>query len=310
MERLQPPAFAAAVQAVAPVCVRFAAAALAALVLAWTLPAAAQRFDRGLLWRVEGGGAQPGHVFGTIHVSDPRVTQLPAAVTRELNEARSLTVEVGLGTTNILTLANRMVFLDGRDLPGTVGPELYGKTAVLAEKRGIPEPALRLFKPWAVALLLSVPQQEPSEVLDHVLVRAATAQGKPVHELESVDEQVATFEGLPESDQVALLRRAVDQHERMPRTIGRVIEAYLARDLAAMWRIGEESGEGSVEAKRLNEAFARRLLDERNTRMVERMQARLEEGRAFIAIGALHLYGERGVLAALERRGWRVTRVH
>lgn len=289
---------------------RFAAAVLAALVLAWSLPAAAQRFDRGLLWRIEGSGAQPSHVFGTIHVSDPRITQLPPAVTRELNEARSLTVEVGLGTTNILTLANRMVFLDGRDLPGAVGPELYGKAAALTEKLGIPDPALRMFKPWAVALLLSVPQQNPAEVLDHLLASAATAQGKPVHELESMEEQMATFEGLPEGDQVALLRRAVDRHERMPRTISRVIEAYLARDLAAMWRIGEESGEGSAEAKQLYETFARRLLDERNARMVERMQARLEEGRAFIAVGALHLYGERGVLAALERRGWRVTRVY
>jgi len=27
-------------------------------------------------------------------------------------------------------------------------------------------------------------------------------------------------------------------------------------------------------------------------------------------VGALHLYGERGVLAELERRGWRVTHVY
>ena len=37
--------------------------------------------------------------------------------------------------------------------------------------------------------------------------------------------------------------------------------------------------------------------------MAERMQARLKEGGAFVAVGALHLYGESGVLAELERRG-------
>jgi uncharacterized protein YbaP (TraB family) len=289
---------------------RLAAAVLAALVLAWTLPAAAQRYDRGLLWRIEGSGAQASHVFGTIHVSDARVTQLPPPVGRAFDGARSLTIEVGLDPSNLLALASRMVFVDGRDLPGAVGPELYEKTSALTSKLGLPEPAVRLFRPWAIALLLSVPQQNPNEVLDFILASTARAQGKPVHELETVDEQVGAFEGLPDGDQVVLLRRAVENYESMPRAIGRVIEAYLARDLAAMQRIGEEMAGGSVEVKRVNELITRRLLNERNVRMAERMQARLKEGNAFVAVGALHLYGGDGVLAELERRGWRVTRVY
>ena len=286
-----------------------AAAALLALALA-AAPADAQRFERGLLWRIEGGGAPPSHVFGTIHVDDPRVTKLPPEVAREFKEAHSLTLEVGLDATSVLTLANRMLYLDGRDLPGTVGAELYGKVEVLTSRLGLPEPVLRMFKPWAAALLLSMPQQNSADVLDLMLARNAAEQKKPIYEVESMDEQIAAFEGMAEADQVALLRHAVDNHERMPRVIGRLIEAYLARDLAAMWRISEETGDAGAEAKRLNEIFTRRLLDERNVRMTERMQARLKKGGAFIAIGALHLYGDRGVLALLERRGWRVMRIY
>src|SRR5262245_57075104 len=143
--------------------VRVATVLLVALVLGWSLPVAAQRFDRGLLWRIETLGAPVSHVFGTIHVSDKRVTQVPAAVSRALGDARSLSIEVGLDLSNIMALATRMVFLDGRDLAGAVGQKLYEKTAALTSKLGIPEPALRLFKPWAIALLLSVPQQNPDE---------------------------------------------------------------------------------------------------------------------------------------------------
>lgn len=289
---------------------RVAAALLAAVVFACTFPAAAQRFDHGLLWRIEGGAAQASHVFGTIHVSDKRVTQLPPVVARVLDEARSLSIEIGIDSANLITLARRMVFLDGRDLPGAVGPELYGRTAALTAGLGIPEAALRLFRPWAIALILSVPPQNPAEVLDQVLAGAARAQGKPVHELETVEEQIGVFEGLQDADQVLLLRRAVENHEHMPRAIERVIEAYLGRDLAAMSRISDETAGGSSEVRRLNEIVNRRLIHERNVRMAERMQARLKEGGAMVAVGALHLYGERGVLAELERRGWRLTRVY
>lgn len=44
--------------------------------------------------------------------------------------------------------------------------------------------------------------------------------------------------------------------------------------------------------------------------MAGRMDARLKEGGAFVAIGALHLYGNDGVLALLQKRGWRITRVY
>jgi uncharacterized protein YbaP (TraB family) len=286
------------------------AAALALLALVAVPAPAAERFEQGLLWRVEGKGAPASHVFGTIHLADPRVTSLPPAVARELNQARSLTLEAIFEPNSVLGLASRMVYSDGRDLPGVAGAELFTKAARLTAALGMPEPVLRAFKPWAVAMLLSAPPQNPAEVLDFVLGRIALEQGKPVHDLESLEEQVAVFEGLPADDQLTLLRQAVDDYERMPRLIGRVVEAYLRRDLAAIRSIGEERSVGGAEARRLREVFTRRLLYDRNIRMAERAEPRLNEGGAFIAVGALHLHGERGVLALIERRGWRVTRVY
>jgi uncharacterized protein YbaP (TraB family) len=40
------------------------------------------------------------------------------------------------------------------------------------------------------------------------------------------------------------------------------------------------------------------------------MQRQLRRGEAFVALGALHLYGAKGVLALLEADGYRVQRVH
>ena len=287
----------------------YAAALLFVALALVAAPAGAQRYEQGLLWRIESpSGAS--HVFGTIHVDDPRVIELPPPVTRALEGSRSLTVELSLDTSSVVALASRMLLMDGRDLAGIAGADLFDRTAALTAKLGLPESALRAFKPWAAALLLMMPQQNPENVLDVVLMRAVTAQGKPVHQLESALEQVDVFEGMTEQDQVALLRYAVDNHERVPQTLGELVKAWLARDLAAMWRISQATADRNPDTRRLNEVFTQRLLVDRNARMAQRLDARLKEGGSFVAIGALHLYGDRGVLALLERRGWRVTRVY
>jgi len=53
-----------------------------------------------------------------------------------------------------------------------------------------------------------------------------------------------------------------------------------------------------------------RVLLDRNRRMAQRMARRLFEGNAFIAVGALHLPGDGGVLQLLQQQGYTVTAVY
>ena len=267
-------------------------------------------FDKGLLWRIEKAGSAPSHLFGTVHLADARVTTLPDAVRDALNAARSFAMEVSLDQSNIATLAARMVYLDGRDLPGVAGAALFRKIVPLTAGLGMPAEMARLFKPWAMVLLLQMPPQDASRVLDFVLHRMAVEQGKVLSYLESVEEQVGAFEGMSDREQVALLEHAVETHHELKAQTEKMIQAYLQRDLRRMWEIGESEIAQRPELRPLKQVFDQRLLYDRNTRMVERMQPQLKAGAAFIAVGALHLYGDRGLLSLLARDGYRVTRVY
>ena len=270
----------------------------------------AAAYTQGVLWKIEGAGAAPSHVFGTIHLADPRVLALPQLVKQTFDTAASFTIEVRFDAANVVELASRMLFMDGRELPDVIGPPLYAKVAALAPELGLPPEVLRRFKPWAVALLIIVPQQDAENILDNRLYQMAMEQKKDLYQLETVDEQVAMFEGMAESEQIALLRYAVENRERLRGRMGLMVDAYLRRDLAELLRVSDEGDMNDPAMKRLNATFMERLLYERNVVMAKRMEPQLREGRAFIAVGALHLHGERGVLARLASRGYRVTRVY
>ena len=57
-------------------------------------------------------------------------------------------------------------------------------------------------------------------------------------------------------------------------------------------------------------ALTKRVLHDRSVVMAFRMQRELRRGNAFVALGALHLYGDKGVLALLEQDGYRARRVY
>src|SRR5262249_11590618 len=46
------------------------------------------KYAKGLLWRVSSPGVAPSHVFGTIHLADPRVLDIPDPVVRALDRSK------------------------------------------------------------------------------------------------------------------------------------------------------------------------------------------------------------------------------
>jgi uncharacterized protein len=287
------------------------------LVLAHLLPIAAPvalaqitAYDKGLLWRVERVGAAPSHLFGTVHLADKRATTLPDEVRIQFDAAKSFAMEVGLDQSNVAALAARMMYRDGRDLPAVIGEALFRKIVPLTAALGLPPEITRLFKPWAMVLLLQMPQQNSADVLDFMLQRMAGEQGKALFYLETIDEQVAALDKMPDKEQLALLRHTVETHHELDAKREEMLQAYLQRDLGLLWRISEAEVAQRPELRPLKQVFDQRLLFDRNIRMAQRMQPQLKSGSAFIAVGAMHLYGERGLLALLAREGYRVTRVY
>lgn len=276
--------------------------------------AEAMPYADGVLWRVESAAGTPNYVFGTLHSSDERITSLPAAVSEVFAQTETLAIEVVLDNAAILKLGKAMLLPSDKRLDALLTSKQVAQLKDVAAHYHMPFTMVTRFKPWAAMIVFSLPPAEQlrtasgKKPLDEALRLQAEAAGKTVLGLETVDEQIETLDGMVEADQMLLLNSTLEQAVEIERMFAALREAYLARDLVAVYDLLNaakvDDSTGAVAR------FEQRLVIDRNRRMVDRMGELLQQGNAFVAVGALHLPGEQGILQLLADRGYRVTRVY
>ena len=257
--------------------------------------------NKGLLWKIEPPGVEPSYLFGTIHSEDPRVLDLPQVVLHSFNHSSTLALEIELSTQSSQYALASMFFSDGRTLDEVVGKSLAEKAIRAMAGRGLPDHQVMMMKPWAIFTMVNMPASESGVYLDLKLHKLATAQGKQILGLETIEEQIATFDQMSMSDQTALLEHSLTNEHTLSELLDKTIDIYLSRDLSAMEELNE-SYMAEMPAE-LAERFTYRLIDYRNLRMYERMKPLLKSGGAFIAVGALHLPGESGLINQIRKEG-------
>lgn len=270
-------------------------------------PSAGEAVQGGLLWRISRSGLTPSYLLGTIHSADPRVLNLRPAVQQALDRSDRFIMEMQMEADALLSMGVNMMLTDGSTLETLIGQDLYQQVLRAMADYGFPEMMVGNLKPWAVMALLSMPKPTGEQVLDMVLYQRAKTAGKPTAGLETAQEQLAVFEGMSMPDQIALLKMTLAQLPELPRMFERLIQAYAADDLqriaslAAEYNRNAEAGAG--------QRFMAQLNDSRNRRMAERMGSYLQQGNSFVAVGALHLTGQDGLIRLLRQRGYAVTPV-
>lgn len=285
-------------------------AVLGLMALAGTAAAADPVNSDSLLWRVEtSSNAAPSYVFGTMHSDRSEVVDLPPKVASAFDGAQRYAFELDFGGGMQRKVAQQMLSASGTPLQDQLSDETWDQLTTLAKERGLPPQALNRFEPWAVAMTFAMPQIRSQQALDWVLHRRAEDKGVPVTGLETVEEQLGIFQDIARDKQLSLLETVLDM--RAQGRIGSIhedsVEAWLNEDLARLVALAENNP--MMPDPKSQAALKRRLITERNRRMTERMRPLIDQGGAFVAIGALHLPGDEGIVQQLKEADYEVTAV-
>lgn len=265
---------------------------------------------RPLLWRI-GAGETCSYLFGTIHVADPRVLDIPAVVQQALASCEALRTEIPLDAATLQEVQRVMLLPEGRTLHDVLPRELVVRLEAFFEARQHRlEPFVRM-KPWTLATLLGMLESSAlfGEPLDQSLHRWARELGLETGGLETVDEQLAILDSLDDAAAAGFLQQTLDVLEENDDLFDQLVRVYLSGDVDALL---QEILRFEAEASEEVQAYLGRILQDRNVVLAQRILAARRSHprrRWFFAVGAGHLGGAEGILALLRENDVILTRV-
>jgi uncharacterized protein YbaP (TraB family) len=282
--------------------------------------------EKPFLWRID--GATPSYLYGTVHVPDQRVLELPEVVRRAFEASDVFNAEIPLDDSTQTSMMGKLMLPPGQDLRKLVGEDVFariGRVIGKALNGKVPPSAAEIFtsmlapmKPWAVMSQVELIEFLPDitagrQPLDAMLYAMADKAGKDLGALETVDEQVAVFESFTTPEQVRMLVTTLDDLESArPGGVSparELVDLYLEGDLN---RLAAEVNKQYPQDEALNKKIVARVIDERNTKMTAKIAelcAKKPARSYFFAVGALHYAGETGILSQLAKKGFKVTRL-
>jgi uncharacterized protein YbaP (TraB family) len=256
--------------------------------------------ENALLWKVSGNGlSEPSYVFGTMHVLCDNAVVNKTAVKNAFSSADKLVLELDPTDPSVLQEMQQLAVNPGfeniyQDLPKEDYALLDG---FLTGKFGAGLAQMGILKPFTLSSMVIMgflPCDQPFSPESHLVSEAKDAE-KQIFSLETASFQIGLFDEIPSELQiqeiVRLLKDNIGQDE-----LTKMMEVYLSGDLAGLYTL--------INSNDMMGQYKQVLLDNRNLEWLPRLEDLFRSGPTFVAVGAGHLPGEKGVLSLLRELGY------
>jgi len=263
--------------------------------------------EKALLWKVEGKDLKkPSFLFGTYHfLTSGFIDTLP--VVREAFESTDGVVGELVMDASLTGAMMKAALLDSGTLRDLMPDTQYTRVASWFKREtGMDMSVFKKFKPVMVSTTAMAmvhqkeyPMKPGEQQLDTYFQATAKKAGKKVMGLEDVNIQVNALFGSSLERQVAQLAEMTRQPQSMREQLAVMNKAYISEDLPALQAL---MAAGTQSEEELN-----KLLHNRNAHWMEQLPGIMKEQPVFVAVGALHLVGESGLIYQLRKLGYKVT---
>lgn len=278
-----------------------------AMALVATLTLNAQIF-----YKVEGNGLkEPSYIFGTHHFAPEAMLDSLPQVIEAFKQTKCVVGELVMPD-NPMELASEMqpYMMAPADstLRVLIPAEQFAAadSAFAAITGGMRLDMFNMMKPAVaqstVTAIMAQKEFPQSGQLDTYFQSLARRDSMQVAGLETGKFQASILFGtVPLKKQAETLVADLKNPQKSMESTRELSTAYMNRDADALWKIAEES------ANEADDTFFEILLNKRNQAWLEKLPDMMKQQPLFVAVGALHLYGDKGLVNGLRQKGFTVT---
>ena len=277
-----------------------------------------QPYTEGIFWQVSKDGEVLGHIYGTIHMNDEKITKLDKTVMDIFDNSVGYSIEAFPSSHlwnpyhGFENIKKKMMFED-KTLADVAGEKTANDVFQILTKNGVNEEYATKIKPWAAMFSIAAKSKHSGPIVDHKLLDLASIQEKEIYQIESPEELLAAFYAMPMDSQVELLKSKIKHFPKIQEALDGMVNAYMKEDLQGLMDASTSFVDKSdYKQNKHLQVYLKHSVYIRNIVMAHYMNLPFlygldrykGQGGTFVCVGALHLLGEKGVLNLLEKTIW------
>ncbi len=267
-----------------------------------------QKKYNSLSWKISGNGLEKdSYLYGTFHTADKRVFEFKDGVEKAFNNADTYAMELNMDSVDKVAMMKAMVMDSNKTLKTLLTENDYRMVnQFFIDSIGMSLFIFNKMQPFMTTQMVVMKdlKSEKESALDLYWFNKAKEQGKQLVGLEKMVEQINTFKSISVEKQAEQLVQSVKDYGKVEAmNMDEMVEIYQSGDLD---RLMLEMERYSKESKMETEDFNEKFLYRRNINMADRVVQYLNKGSVFMAIGAAHLPGEKGVIELLRAKGYTI----
>ena len=256
--------------------------------------------SKTLLWRVYKDDPSACHyIMGTIHTATREAMAFRELAEGCINRVSIYAGEMNLDAVDSTTLTSYLMLPNDQKLTDLLPPKKYQKFKSLILKiYDLDLDDFIRFTPFYISNMLAEQslEQTASMALDYALWRYASLEGKEMHGLESFQEQCAIMEQIPLDYQLKAFKDGLRNISQNQKKINSLNKMYAQGELEKLYKSSKKSMGG----------IRTLMIYDRNQNMLNRILELFNQKSCFIAVGAAHLAGDKGILAGLKRADYKI----